>query len=87
MGATKIGIGIVATVAALVIGGGAFIGTGVFNIGADGHHTQTASAIIGELKERSIGVRSGSIDLRYVDAPYEDRSRGQPARKVTQGFQ
>ena len=65
----KIGLGAAATFAALAIGGGVFIGTGVYNIGADDHHTKIVLAIIEELRDRSIGVRSRSTDLRYVEAP------------------
>jgi hypothetical protein len=61
-------LGVVATVTSLAIGGGMFIGTGVYNTGASDHHTKTAFANIRELRERSIGLRSRSIDLRYVEA-------------------
>jgi mono/diheme cytochrome c family protein len=65
----KIGIGTAATLAAVTIGGGAFIGSGVYNIGADDHHTKMVLAIIEELRERSIGARSRTIDLHYVEDP------------------
>jgi mono/diheme cytochrome c family protein len=64
---TKVGIGIAATLAALAIGGGVFIGSGVYNIGADDHHTKIVLAIIEQLRERSIGARARTIDVRYID--------------------
>ena len=64
---TKVGIGIAALLAALAIGGGVFIGSGVYNIGADDHHTKIVLAIIEQLRERSIGVRARTIDVHYID--------------------
>jgi mono/diheme cytochrome c family protein len=64
---TKVGIGIAALLAALAIGGGVFIGSGVYNIGADDHHTKIVLAIIEQLREHSIGVRARTIDVHYID--------------------
>lgn len=62
----KAGLVVAATLAALAIGGGLFIGSGFYNIGADDHHTQIVLDIIEQLRERSIGMRSRTIDVHYV---------------------
>jgi mono/diheme cytochrome c family protein len=66
---TNVGIGIVATLAALATGGGVFIGSGIYNIGADDHHTKIVLAIIERLRERSIGVRARTIDVPQLEDP------------------
>jgi mono/diheme cytochrome c family protein len=54
---------IAATLAALAIGGGLFIESGYYDIGADDHHTKWALAIIERLRERSIEVRARTIEV------------------------
>ena len=56
-------------VALLAIGGVAFIGSGIYNIGADDHHTKIVLAIIEQLRDRSIAARSKSIEAHYVEDP------------------
>ena len=56
-------------VAVLAIGGVAFIGSGIYNIGADDHHTKIVLAIIEQLRDRSIAARSKSIEAHYVEDP------------------
>jgi cytochrome c len=68
-GAGKIGVGIAATLAMFAIGGAAFVLSGAYDIGADDHHTKPVLTLIQELRDRSIDVRSRSIDLHYVEAP------------------
>jgi len=46
-------------VGALLVGG--FIVSGAYNIGADDHHTAVVLALISELRDRSIAVRSGVL--------------------------
>jgi mono/diheme cytochrome c family protein len=65
----KIGLVIAATLAALAIGGGLFIGSGYYDIGADDHHTKIVLAIIEQLRERSIEMRVGSIEVHYIADP------------------
>jgi mono/diheme cytochrome c family protein len=65
----KIGIVIAAALAAGVIGAGLFIESGFYNIGADDHHTKVVLAIIEQLRERSIGARTRTMDLGYVEDP------------------
>jgi mono/diheme cytochrome c family protein len=57
----NIGLAVAGILAILAGGGAAFIGSGVYNIGADDHHTKPVLAIIETLRERSIGVRVASI--------------------------
>jgi mono/diheme cytochrome c family protein len=65
----KAGLVVVGTLAALAIGGVVFIGSGIYNIGADDHHTKIVLAIIDQLRERSIGVRARTIDAPNVEDP------------------
>jgi len=46
-----------------------FVGSGVYNIGADDHHTKIVLAIIQQLRDRSIAARSKSIEANYVEDP------------------
>ena len=69
---------IAATLAALAIGGGWFIESGYYNIGADDHHTKWVLALIERVRERSIAVRARSLE---VPATLED------PRGIAQGAQ
>ena len=55
------------TLAVVAIGAAAFVGSGVYNIGADDHHTALVLAIIDRLRERSIAVRSTAIVVPSLD--------------------
>jgi cytochrome c553 len=68
-GLGKIGIGFTAAIAMLGIGATGFVVSGVYDIGADDHHTKPVLTLIEELRDRSIDVRSRSIDLHDVEAP------------------
>jgi mono/diheme cytochrome c family protein len=65
----KFGLILVGALVVLALGGVAFIGSGVYNIGADDHHTKIVLAIIEQLRDRSIAARSGSIEAHYVEDP------------------
>jgi mono/diheme cytochrome c family protein len=65
----KISLIIAATLAAVAIGGVAFVGSGIYNIGADDHHTKIVLAIIEQLRERSIAVRARAIDPPNLEDP------------------
>jgi mono/diheme cytochrome c family protein len=65
----KLGVILAGTLAAAAIGGVAFISSGVYNIGADDHHTAIVLAIIQQLRDRSIAARSSSIEPHYVVDP------------------
>jgi mono/diheme cytochrome c family protein len=67
--AAYVGLGIVMSLAASAIGAAVFIGSGVYNIGADDHHTKPVLAIIETLRERSIGVRVASIAVPRMEDP------------------
>lgn len=69
MNGKTIGLTVIGTLAVLAIGGAAFIGSGVYDIGADDHHTKIVLAIIEQLRERSIAARSGSIEVQHVEDP------------------
>jgi hypothetical protein len=58
----KIGLALVGALVVLALGGVVFIGSGVYNIGADDHHTKIVLAIIEQLRDRSIAARSKSIE-------------------------
>jgi mono/diheme cytochrome c family protein len=65
----SIGLILVGALAILALGGVAFIGSGIYNIGADDHHTKPVLAIIEQLRDRSIAARSNSIEARYTEDP------------------
>jgi mono/diheme cytochrome c family protein len=69
MSGKTIGLTVAGTLAVLAIGGAAFVGSGVYNIGADDHHTKIVLALIEQLRERSIAARSNSIDAHDVNDP------------------
>jgi mono/diheme cytochrome c family protein len=69
MNGKTIGLTVVGTLAVLAIGGAAFIGSGVYNIGADDHHTKIVLTIIEQLRERSIAARSSSSEAHFVEDP------------------
>jgi len=54
-------------VAAAGVGLGVFIGSGVYNIGADDHHTRIVLALIEQLRDRSIGVRARALEVPDLD--------------------
>jgi mono/diheme cytochrome c family protein len=52
-----------------LLGAGAFLESGTYNIGADDHHTKWVLALIEQLRERSITVRARSIEVPPLDDP------------------
>lgn len=69
LGRIGIGIGVAATLAVFALGATGFVASGVYDIGADDHHTKLTLSLIESLRDRSIDVRSRAIELRYVDTP------------------
>ena len=67
--AAQIGLGIACSMAASAIGVAVFIYSGVYDIGADDHHTKLVTAMIETLRERSISVRADSIDVPGLEDP------------------
>jgi mono/diheme cytochrome c family protein len=68
-GKRKIGMAIAAALTAFAAGGALFIESGYYDIGADDHHTKPVLALIEQLRDRSIEVRSRTVDVRYVMDP------------------
>jgi mono/diheme cytochrome c family protein len=54
---------------ALGIGAAVFVGSGVYNIGADGHHTKIVLASIEQLRNRYVAARARAIDVPKLDDP------------------
>jgi mono/diheme cytochrome c family protein len=74
IGIAKVGLVVAATLAALAVGAALFIGSGVYNIAADDHHTKIVLAIIEQLRERSIGVRAGALAPPHLEDPTRVRA-------------
>lgn len=67
---TKSVLVVAVALAALAIGGGAiFIGSGVYDIGADDHHTKVVLAVIEQLRDRSIEARARRLEVHTVHDP------------------
>lgn len=66
---TAFGLGIAATIAMSAFGLTAFIGSGIYDIGADEHHWQFVLTVIESLRERSISARTGTIDVPQLEDP------------------
>jgi mono/diheme cytochrome c family protein len=60
---------LVGALVVLALGSVVFVGSGVYDIGADDHHTKIVLAIIQQLRDRSIAARSKSIEAHYVEDP------------------
>ena len=53
----------------LAIGAGAFVYSGIYNIGADDHHTKPVFAVLQTLRDRSIHIRSEDIVVPNLEDP------------------
>ncbi|HEX5352692.1 MAG TPA: c-type cytochrome [Rhodanobacteraceae bacterium] len=60
---------LVAAAVVVAIGLGVFVYSGIYNIGADDHHTKPVFAVLQALRNRSIHVRSDSIKVPNLDDP------------------
>src|ERR1700675_3931737 len=69
IGKSKAGVVIASTISVLAFGGAAFVGSGVYNIGADDPHTKIVLALIDQLRDHSIELRSRMIEARFVEDP------------------
>ena len=56
-------ITVAATVAVLALGGIAFVWSGLYDVGADAAHTKPVHTLLQTLRERSISVRAGKLQL------------------------
>jgi mono/diheme cytochrome c family protein len=63
------GIAVVALLAILIAGAALFVYSGLYNIGADDHHTRPVFAIMQTLRDRSIHARSKDIEVPPLDDP------------------
>jgi mono/diheme cytochrome c family protein len=66
---TTVAVTVIATLAAFGIGAAAFVGSGVYNIGADDHHTKPVLAIIEQLRNRSVAARARDIEAPNLQDP------------------
>jgi mono/diheme cytochrome c family protein len=66
---TRVSFALASTLAVLAIGAAVFVGSGVYNIGADDHHTKIVLAIIEQLRDRSIAARARTIALPGLEDP------------------
>ena len=84
MAPAKVLLIVAATLAALAAGGGLFIESGYYDIGADDHHTSLTLSIIEQLRDRSIDVRARQIDVTVSSTtPRESRPvRGNTRRSA-----
>ena len=62
-------ITIAVTSGVLAIGAGAFAWSGLYNIGADDHHTRPVFAFLQTLRNRSIRLRSEDLTVPNLDDP------------------
>ena len=69
MGIARLGLVAAATLLVPAIGAAVFVGSGVYNIGADDHHTRIVLTIIEQLRNRSIAVRAHGIEVPNLDDP------------------
>ena len=67
--ATLVGAGAAGAIASLMVGAIAFLGLGIYDIGADDHHTKVVLAIIEQLRERSIVTRARGIVVPNLADP------------------
>jgi mono/diheme cytochrome c family protein len=58
---------VVATLLCAAVGAGVFVESGLYNIGADDHHTKLTLAVIEQLRDRSIAARDGTIRVPALD--------------------
>ncbi|UGB39536.1 c-type cytochrome [Frateuria soli] len=62
-------IAVVAVLAFLIVAGLAFVYSGLYDIGADAHHTRPVYSLLETLRERSIHVRSDDIQVPNLEDP------------------
>jgi len=78
-------ITVVAVLAILAAGAGVFVYSGIYNIGADDHHTKPVFAVLQTLRERSIHARSKDITVPDLnDEQLILKGAGQYAAMCTQ---
>jgi mono/diheme cytochrome c family protein len=74
------------TLVAFAIGGGAlFVGSGVYDIGADDHHLKLTLAVIEQLRERSIQDRIRGLEVHDISEPARIAAGAQRYAKLCVG--
>lgn len=63
------GITVAVVLGVLALGAGAFVYSGIYNIGADDHHTKPVFAVLQTLRNRSIHVRSEDLKVPDLNDP------------------
>ena len=58
---------VAAVLAVAAVTSGLFIVSGIYDIGADDHHTAVVSFALGTLRDRSIAVRAASLEAPVLD--------------------
>ena len=62
-------ITVAVTLGVLAVGAGAFVYSGLYNIGADDHHTRPVFAVLQTLRNRSIHLRSNDLSVPNLEDP------------------
>ena len=65
----RIGVASLFVMGAMVLGGAAFVLSGIYNIGASREHWSLTNFIITILRDRSISVAASGIDIPNLDDP------------------
>jgi len=69
MSATRVRFAVGGTFAVLMFAAVAFVFSGVYNIGADDHHTKLVLAAITQLRDSSIAVRASKVEVPNLEDP------------------
>ena len=62
-------ITVIVVLSVLAVGAGAFVYSGLYNIGADDHHTKPVFTVLQTLRDRSIHLRSKDIKVPNLEDP------------------
>jgi mono/diheme cytochrome c family protein len=63
----KCALTVAAALVVAAVTSGLFIVSGIYDIGADDHHTAVVSLALGTLRDRSIAVRAASLEAQVPD--------------------
>jgi mono/diheme cytochrome c family protein len=65
----RTGLAVAGTLCAVAVGALLFVTSGLYNIGADDHHTLLVMTLIERLRERSISVRLNEVSVPPLEQP------------------
>jgi len=82
----KISLVIAAVLAVGVIGAGLFVESGFYDIGADDHHTKIVLAMIEQLRERSIAVRTRGVEVPPLEDPHPPNLAQEDTKDTQRAF-